>query len=102
MLAGGFAFGEGCVAVGEDDESVWHSGCSGGDEFVAFASRCCDGSGEGLFDAFFSHVCSFSFWLVYASRAGVCFAVRVEQLLSFPIEVWRLGISPGRGFSRVP
>ncbi len=76
MFAGGFAFDEGDVSFGEDDESVWHPGGSWGDEFVALASRCCDGSCECLFDVLFSHGC-----LVSACCGGGVFGREVEQLL---------------------
>lgn len=59
FLAGGFEFDEADLALGEDDESVWHAGVCWAGEFWGYSAGFAYLADEGLFDFAFEHCFSF-------------------------------------------
>ena len=53
FLSGCFEFDEADLALGEDDEAVWHAGCSGAGEFWGYSACFFGFAYQGLFDRSF-------------------------------------------------
>lgn len=64
FFAGGFYFDEADLALGEDDEAVWHAGVCWAGEFWGDSSGFLDLPDQGLFDFSFEHCLCFPvvFW----------------------------------------
>lgn len=68
FLAGGFDFDEADLALGEDYESVGHSGVCGAGEFWGDSAGLADLVDEGFFDFAFEHWVSVQSWWAEQSR----------------------------------